>query len=148
MKKSTKKLLLLILFFVIIILLISLVSIYVFAFRGFGTNQRRTFYTNYIPLDGGACSYYEYSLEGSKTDKCVEGVNKALALIPPPNPNIAIPQVYKFKLIKIDADVHIEIQKRSPSTPKPNYQNYEIINIDKVYSAEEVSIDPQFNAIK
>ena len=102
-------------------------------------NPRRiTFYTNYAGLDGGPCSYYEYEIIGKTKSKklktCVDYVEKAGDLIPRTRDSSS-PQD-EIRLIKIDADVHTETQKRSPTTPKPQYENREVIVIDNVYSAE------------
>ena len=102
-------------------------------------NPRRiTFYTNYTGLDGGPCSYYEYEIIGKTKSKslktCVDYVEKAIELIPRTRDSSS-PQD-EIRLIKIDADVHTETQKRSPTTPKPQYENREVIVIDNVYSAK------------
>jgi len=102
-------------------------------------NPRRiTLYTNYVGLDGGPCSYYEYEIIGKTKSKklktCVDNVEKASDLIPRTRDSSS-PQD-EIRLIKIDADVHTETQKRSPTTPKPQYENREVIVIDNVYSAE------------
>jgi hypothetical protein len=103
-------------------------------------NPRRiTLYTNYYGLDGGACSNYEYEIIGKTKSKslktCVDNVEKATDLIPSTGVYTSSPQD-GIRLIKIDADVHTETQKRSPTTPKPQYENREVIVIDNVYSAE------------
>jgi hypothetical protein len=110
-----------------------------------GAKQRMTFYTNYSQLVGGACGYYEYTSVGQKTGKCVDGADQAKTLITPPDPNVGITANYKLDLMKIDAEVHTETQKRSPTTPTPQYKNYQVIVIDKVYSAELVSVSPTPN---
>jgi hypothetical protein len=103
-------------------------------------NPRRiTLYTNYDGLDGGPCSYYEYEIIGKTKSKslktCVDNVEKASDLIPRTGVYTSSP-LDGIRLIKIDADVHTETQKRSPTTPKPQYENREVIVIDNVYSAE------------
>ena len=82
-------------------------------------NPRRiTFYTNYTGLDGGPCSYYEYEIIGKTKSKslktCVDNVEKASDLIPRTGVYTSSP-LDGIRLIKIDADVHTETQKRSPT---------------------------------
>jgi hypothetical protein len=109
--------------------------------------ERITFYTNYNQLVGGACAYVEYSRDGERESNCVngEGVEKAKLLIPAPNPNVAVPQIYKLRLIKIDADVHTETKSLSPTTPTPQNKDYKVIIIDNIYSAELAEVSPKPN---
>lgn len=104
-----------------------------------------TFYTNYSQLVGGACGYYEYTAAGKRTGSCVEGAKMASDMIPAPSANVGVPEIYQLQLMKIDADVHTETKSLSPSTPTPQYKNYNVIVIDKVYSSELVNVSPTPN---
>jgi len=101
--------------------------------------RRITLYTNYDGLVGGACSYYEYEIIGktksNRLETCVDNVEKASVLIPNRGA-YSSNRINGIRLIKIDADVHTETQRLSPSTPEPQYGNYEVVVIDNVYSAE------------
>ncbi len=101
--------------------------------------RRITLYTNYDGLDGSPCPYYEYEIIGktksNRSETCVDNVEKASDLIPNTGA-YSSNRINGIRLIKIDADVHTETQRLSPSTPEPQYDNYEVIVIDNVYSAE------------
>lgn len=94
-------------------------------------STRRTLYVNQLPLIGGPLRHWLFTANGQRTNQGVSGVEKAepfLAAAPPEG----------ARLLKIEADVHLETQRRSPTTPTPQYRNYEVLVIDKVYRAELV----------
>jgi len=101
--------------------------------------RRITLYTNYDSSAGGACGNYEYEIIGktqsNRLETCVDNVEKASDLIPNRGA-YSSNRINGIRLIKIDADVHTETQRLSPSTPEPQYGNYEVVVIDTVYSAE------------
>ena len=105
-----------------------------------GRTERKTILTNTMPYDGGACSFYVTDSAGKAQDECVryENVDTALRMLSAADATRA--SSYKSKvLLKIDADMHIEVEKRTPSTPKPQYSNKDVYHLDKIYSVELVS---------
>ena len=127
----------------VMILIAAAVAVFLYNATTLGDaprNPRRiTLYTNYGGLVGGPCLNHEYEIIGNTKSKrlktCVDNVEKASDLIPRTGVYTSSPQD-GIRLIKIDADVHTETQKRTGSTPKPQYENREVIVIDNVYSAE------------
>ncbi len=102
--------------------------------------DRKTILTNTMPYDGGPCSFYVTDTTGKAQDECVlsENVDTALKMLSAADATRA--SSYRSKvLLKIDADMHIEVEKRTPSTPEPQYRNKNVYHLDKIYSAELVS---------
>lgn len=149
-KKSKRKnpILLILILILSVILIASIVWLTTWLLSKNSTSKtaRRTFYTNYDAIPDGACGYYEYTETGKRTNNCVDNVQAALRVMTLPNPDALITENLKFRLIKIDADVHTEVQKRSTasdSTPR----RYNVIVIDKVYSAKLLDLPLDLNKV-
>jgi hypothetical protein len=103
-------------------------------------SERKVILVNTDMLVGGPCSFYVTDKDGKPQDECVDegDVDTVLETYGLKMKGVRVINTATKELVKIDADMHIEVEKRTPSTPKPQYRNKNVYHLDKVYSAELV----------
>lgn len=104
------------------------------------TSERKVILVNASAFDGGSCSFYVTNEDGKPQDDCVDAsdLDAVLETYGLKKSGVTLRDITSKDLVKIDADMHIEVEKRTPSTPKPQYRDKNVYHLDKVYSAELV----------
>ena len=103
-------------------------------------SERKVIYVYTMQTDGGVCGFIARDKAANAQNECVDesDVEMVLETYGLKKNGVTVRDTTSKDLVKIDADMHIEVEKRTPSTTKPQYREVDIHHIDKVYSAELV----------
>ena len=120
----------------ILMIVVSAGAIYL-AFTKYGSNTNKaTLYILPMPYSGGHCGYVVFDESGNRTSKCLNDQSAKNAIEDLNNKNT----VNTNNLIKINADIHTETERRSGSTPVPDDKDVKMIVIDRINSIEQTNI--------
>lgn len=92
---------------------------------------------------GGPCMYYVADDKGKSLEQCVDPkLIQGIYLEAKSEPNSELSRMDDNPsvdgLLMVDADVRVVSERRSPTTPKPQYTTKQVVYIDKIYEAKIV----------
>lgn len=103
--------------------------------------ERMQIIVNIGDYDGGACSFYVFNDNGKSTSRCVRFNRDDALKLAGYDDYTDVLNNTEYDYMKLDVDVTKKTERLTPSTPEPDYKNYEVYTVVKIYSSEAISID-------